>query len=96
LNQLVLVGRIAEIGAMRHTPVGIPAVDMVLEHESEVQQAYQPRKIRATVKAVAFGAVAEGLLRQEMGSVWCFKGFVSTARNSKRVVFHIQDFQPIY
>ncbi len=46
----------------------------------------------ATVKSVAFGAVAEQLARQDVGSSWNFKGFVATPRGAKHVVFHIQEF----
>ncbi len=44
------------------------------------------------MKSVAFGAVAEQLAKQDIGSIWNFKGFVATPRSAKHIVFHIQEF----
>ena len=93
VNQLVLTACVAELGALRFTPAGLPAVDLRLEHESTVSEAGQPRQIKAAVKAVAFGAVAERLARQGLGSLWRFQGFLATPGNGKHPVLHIQDFQ---
>ena len=92
-NQLVLTACVAELGALRFTPAGLPAIDLRLEHESTVSEAGQPRQIKAALKAVAFGAVAERLARQALGSLWRFQGFLATPRNGKHPVLHIQDFQ---
>ena len=92
-NQLVLTACIAELDALRYTPAGLPALNMKLEHESEVQQAGQARQVKAAIKAVAFGAMAERLVKQVIGSTWRFHGFVASPRNGKHVVFHIQEFQ---
>ncbi len=93
VNQLVLTACVAELGALRFTPAGLPAIDLRLEHESTVTEAAQPRQIKAALKAVAFGAVAERLARQSMGSLWRFQGFLATPGNGKHPVLHIQDFQ---
>jgi len=91
-NQLDLTASIAELGAQRYTPAGVPALDLRLEHESLHQEAGQERQVKASVKAVAFGALAERLVKQAVGSSWRFQGFVATPRNGKNLVFHIQDF----
>jgi primosomal replication protein N len=91
LNHLVLTAGIAELEAMRYTPAGLPALNMRLEHESTVQEAGQSRQVKAAVKAVAFGAQAERLAKQAIGSQWRLTGFLASARNGKSVVFHIQD-----
>ena len=77
---------------MRYTPAGIPALDLKLEHESETQEAGQPRQIKLAVKAVAFGALAERLIKQPLGSVWRFSGFLGNTRHGKSIVLHIQEF----
>jgi primosomal replication protein N len=94
-NQLVLTATIVELGAQRYTPAGLPALDLRLEHESLLQEAGQDRQVKASVKAVAFGALAERLARQAIGSSWRFQGFVATPRNGKTLVFHIQEFSQI-
>ena len=93
VNQLLLTACVAELGALRFTPAGLPAIDLRLEHESTVAEAGQPRQVKAALKAVAFGAVAERLARQALGSLWRFQGFLATPGNGKHPVLHIQDFQ---
>ena len=91
-NHSVLTACIAELDALRYTPAGVPALNLKLEHASSVTEAGQTRQIKAVVKAVALGAMAERLARQATGSVWKFSGFLATPRNGKYVVFHIQEF----
>jgi len=93
VNQLLLTACIVEMGAPRHTPAGLPGLDLRLEHESSVEEAGQARQVKAALKAVALGAVAERLGRQTIGSRWRFSGFLASPRHAKSVVFHIQDFQ---
>jgi len=77
---------------MRYTPAGLPALNLRLEHESEVIEAGGQRTVKVAMKAVAFGTLAERLAKQAIGSVWSFSGFLANARQGKSVVFHIQDF----
>lgn len=92
-NSLVLTACVAELGALRFTPAGLPAVDLRLEHESTVLEAGQPRQVKAALKAVAFGGVAERLAGQALGSLWRFQGFLANPRNGKHPVLHVADFQ---
>jgi len=92
VNQLVLSACIAQASALRYTPAGLPALDFSLEHESEVTEAGQVRQVKAAIKAVAFGSVAETLGKQALGSSWKFTGFLATPRNGKHPVLHIQSF----
>jgi primosomal replication protein N len=91
-NHLSLTAGIVEVLPLRYTPAGLPALDLRLEHESQISEAGQDRVVKAGVKAVAFGALAERLVKQAVGSVWRFSGFVATPRNAKTLVFHIQEF----
>jgi len=95
VNQVALGARIVEISAMRHTPAGIPAVDLTLEHESEQVEAGQARQVKVALRAVAFGAVAEALAAQALGSPWRFNGFLAAARGGRHPVLHIQSFVPV-
>lgn len=95
MNQLVLTACIAEAQALRYTPAGLPALNLTLEHESDIEEAGQVRQVKTVVRAVAFGALAERAARQSIGSVWRFTGFLASPRGGKSVVFHIQELQPI-
>ena len=93
MNQTILSARIAEAQALRYTPAGLPALDLRLEHESEVREADATRQVRVEVKAVAFGTDAETLARQAIGSAFRFTGFLAAPRHGKHPVLHIQSFQ---
>ena len=94
MNKVVLTARIAEAKALRYTPAGLPALDLGLEHESEVLEAGQRRQVRAVLRAVVIGSGAESLVRQPIGAQWAFTGFLATPRNGKHPVLHIQTFEP--
>ncbi|OSZ75743.1 primosomal replication protein N [Hydrogenophaga sp. IBVHS1] len=95
MNILQLSAAVVQVQSLRYTPAGIPAVNLVLEHESEVVEMETPRQVKVQLKAVAFGAQAEILSRQGLDSVCEFHGFMANGRNGKGVVFHIQDFSKI-
>ena len=93
MNRTELTACIAEQSALRYTPAGLPALDLILEHASEVQEAGQMRKVQLKLRALAIGSLAEKLGQQAVGSVWMFQGFLATPRQGKSVVLHIQEFQ---
>jgi len=96
-NQLVLLAHIAETRPLRHTPAGLPALDLLLEHQSQ-QHAMEgvQRSVALRLKAIAFGTLAERLARQALASCWWFRGFLTAARGGKGVVLHLQDIHPTY
>jgi primosomal replication protein N len=93
VNRTELSACIAEQAALRYTPAGLPALDLILEHASDVEEAGQMRKVQLKLRALAIGSLAETLVKQAVGSVWTFKGFLATPRQGKSVVLHIQEFQ---
>ena len=93
MNRTELTACIAEQAALRYTPAGLPALDLILEHASEMLEAGQMRKVQLKLRALAIGPLAERLVKQAVGSVWTFKGFLATPRQGKSVVLHIQEFQ---
>jgi primosomal replication protein N len=94
VNHVVLTACLAEVKPLRYTPAGLPALDMVLEHESSLEQAGQTRQIKLVVKAIAFGSLAERIQQQPLGSRWKFSGFLASPRLGKNPALHIQEFQP--
>jgi len=95
VNQLRVTARLLECDAIRYTPSGVPALNCRLEHESEVMEAGVQRQVKVALKSVSFSLVAEKLAVQEIGSSWSFVGFLANPKNSKQVVFHIQEFDKI-
>ena len=69
-------------------------MNLVLDHVSEADEAGGKRQVATSLKAMAFGSVAERLARQAIGSHWRFEGFLANASRSKSLVLHVQDFLP--
>jgi primosomal replication protein N len=92
VNQVQLSAVVVQVQSLRYTPAGVPALNIVLEHESQVLELDMPRLVKLQLRAVAFGAQAQTLSRQGLDSACEFHGFLTNARNGKGVVFHIQDF----
>ena len=95
MNQIELTARIAEVSPLRYTPAGVPATNLVLDHESEQQEAGTPRQVRLSIKAVTFGLLAEQASRLDLSQAFRFRGFLASARTNKSVVFHIQEFNSL-
>ena len=99
MNQFIVTATLAEVKALRYTPAGLPALDLELIHQSEVQDQGRLRQVGLQLRAVAFGALAESLRLQAIGSQWQFSGFMAAAKAkptlSRQIVFHIQDFQTV-
>jgi len=93
VNRVDLTAAIAELQALRYTPAGLPALDLRLEHESTLQEDGHARQVKASLKAIALGALAQRLQKLSLGSICRFTGFLATPRNGKSVVLHIQEFQ---
>jgi len=95
VNRVDLTACIAEASPLRYTPAGIPAANFVLEHESEVVEAGVTRQVKLTIRAVAFGALAEQTGRLTLGTVFRFTGFLINARTSKSLVLHLQSIDAV-
>jgi primosomal replication protein N len=89
MNRLVLRASLVERGAVRYTPAGLPALDLVLKHESQLLEAGHPRKVSLEMRAVAIGDIAQRAASLPVGSEVDFDGFVSAQRNGRGVVFHV-------
>ena len=95
MNCVELTACIAELSPLRYTPAGLPAINFILEHESEVLEAGVTRQVKLTIRAVAFGTLAEQCGHLALGLAFRFKGFLISARASKSVIFHIQELHSI-
>lgn len=82
------------MAAMRHTPAGVPVLELVLQHQSDLMEAEVKRVVQLDIKAVALGVNAETLAKANtnLESDLEFNGFLAASRNGKGIVFHIQDF----
>ena len=93
MNRLVLTTQLAERGALRYTPAGLPALDLSLKHESEVTQDGKPRTVWFEIRARAIGEITARVERLELGSSHGFAGFLGSQRNGRGVVFHVTELE---
>lgn len=91
MNRLLLSATLLERGPLRYTPAGIPALDLLLQHASEVEQAGQPRKVSLEIRALAVGEVTAPLAALALGSRAEFAGFLAATRNGRGSVFHVTE-----
>jgi primosomal replication protein N len=91
MNTLDLSARVLECEPLRHTPAGVPVLEMLLAHESEVIEAGLPRRIELTITAVALGDLAQMLAGTALGTTLQVQGFLAAARkDSVKVKLHMQ------
>ena len=95
MNQLELIAEITEREALRYTPAGVPIISAVLQHSSTQIEAETERLIGFEIAAIAAGEIAGRFSQAALGSKYQFTGFIANkSRNSKRLIYHIIDFQP--
>jgi primosomal replication protein N len=96
VNQFQCIATLAERDAIRYTPAGIPVLAVRLLHSSQQVEATIPRLVEFEMAAMAAGEICQRLDRQELGGSYRFIGFLARRnRNSRSLVFHITDFEPI-
>lgn len=96
MNQLQVIASLAERDVLRYTPAGIPIVTARLQHQSEQMEAGIKRLVEFDIAAMAAGEISGRLNKAALGGMFRFTGFLARRnRNSKSVVFHIVDFDPV-
>ena len=79
---------------MRFTPAGLPALDVTLKHESEIEPPpAAKRAVSLEIRAKAIGPITTALAAAELGVGHRFEGFLGSQRNGRGIVFHIQSFE---
>lgn len=89
MNRLQLEAQVSERGSLRYTPAGMPALDLLLQHDSDLVHEGQPRRVSVSIKALAIGSVVSSVSGMDLGASATFDGFVATARNGRGLLFHI-------
>ena len=76
-NEVVIDGLLLKRGALRHTPAGTPALNLVIGHNSIQIEAGGRREARCEVDAVAIGAIAVTLSKHKLNQPLQFSGFLT-------------------
>ena len=93
-NQVCLSGILVELGALRYTPAGLPAVEFRVRHESTRIEAGSERKVRAEVAAIAFDTVARQVASAPLGTAVKAQGFLANkSQRSMKSVLHVTNIE---
>ena len=96
MNRLEVQGLISELSPLRFTPAGVPVLEFILSHESEVTEAGQPRRIVLNLAVVAMGDLAQMAGTMSLGSNVLIQGFLAPVRkDSQKYRLHAQHIQQI-
>jgi primosomal replication protein N len=91
MNETALSARVLEREPLRHTPAGIPVLEMLLEHMSEVIEAGHPRRVELTIQAVVVGDLALMLADIQLGMSLQVQGFLAPVRQGAvKLKLHVQ------
>ena len=87
-------GRLLELGALRHTPAGLAAIEFKIAHESEQEEAGGRRQVQAEIGAIAFETQAKLLAGRPLGSEVKLQGFLSAkSKRSKKLLLHVTNIE---
>ena len=95
-NEVVLDGRLLKRSALRYTPAGTPAVDLLIGHRSLQSEAGSERAVRCEIEAVALGDMAVKLSTLKLNQPLQVSGFLAQRSiGNRKLVLHIAGVEPI-
>jgi len=95
-NQVAIDGRLLKRSALRYTPAGIPAIDMVIGHNSIQIEAGGERQTRCEIETVAIGDVAVRLRAHKLNQILRVRGFLSRrSLTNQKLVLHVVEAKSI-
>lgn len=94
MNKLAISGEVTHIEDLRYTPAGLPLLNFVISHTSEVVEADLKRRVECEVKAVAIGDIATAGI--QLGAKLNALGFLAKrSAKSTQLVMHIKNIELI-
>lgn len=96
MNRLEVEGQILEQSPVRYTPAGIPVLEFLLSHESEVTEAGVPRRIAFSLQVLVMGDLVQMAGNIGLGTRLRIQGFIAPVRkDSPKFRLHAQRIQQI-
>ena len=95
-NEVVIDGCLLRLGALRHTPAGTPAIDLLISHSSVQSEAGSRRQVQCELEAVALGEAALGASRLKRNQQLRITGFLARrSLGNRQLVLHVTSAETI-
>ena len=89
-NEVVIDCRLLKRSALRYTPAGTPAVNLLIGHSSIQTEAGGRREARCEIEAVALGEMAVRLSTAKLNRPLQISGFLAqNSLGNRKLVLHI-------
>jgi len=96
VNRLEVEGQVLERSPVRYTPAGVPVLEFILSHESEVSEAGVPRRIVFALQILVMGDLVQMADTIGLGTTLRIQGFIAPVRkDSPKFRLHAQRIQQI-
>jgi len=96
VNRLEVEGQVLEQSPVRYTPAGVPVLEFLLSHESEVSEAGVPRRIAFSLQILVMGDLVQMAGTIGLGTTVRIQGFIAPVRkDSPKFRLHAQRIQQI-
>jgi primosomal replication protein N len=96
VNRLEVEGQVLEQSPVRYTPAGVPVLEFLLSHESEVSEAGVPRRIAFALQILVMGDLVQMAGTIGLGTTVRIQGFIAPVRkDSPKFRLHAQRIQQI-
>lgn len=96
MNRLEVEGQVLEQSPVRYTPAGVPVLEFLLSHESEVSEAGVPRRIAFALQILVMGDLVQMAGTIGLGTTLRIQGFIAPVRkDSPKFRLHAQRIQQI-
>ena len=95
-NEVVIDGRLLKRNALRYTPAGTPAVELLIGHRSIQSEAGSQREARCEIEAVALGDMAVKISALKLSQPLQISGFLAQRSiSNRRLVLRIVSAEPM-
>lgn len=89
-NEVAIDGRLLKRSALRYTPAGTPAIDLLIGHSSIQSEAGSRREARCEIEAVALGEMAVRLSTARLNRSLQVSGFLAQhSLGNSKLVLHV-------
>ena len=96
MNRLEVEGQVLEQSPVRYTPAGVPVLEFLLSHESEISEAGVPRRIAFSLQILVMGDLVQMAGTIGLGTMVRIQGFIAPVRkDSPKFRLHAQRIQQI-